>query len=1585
MPKRKRTTHRPRPSKRPKYADSSDVEIPAPDDLWEAEGILEEKQKGRKVLFLVHWKGRDPQTGKEYDPTWEPEENCTKELVASWRREQIQQASASASRSAESNRDERVSLQPRESRPPLVVESSPEPSTAHTTSILSAPSTPAAEDPAPALVSSAATTPPKRPSPHIHIQRGGSFDPNEYERFSQLAPSQHPSTASRAQEAGLESSQLSSAAQGYHSSGIVPDSQSSVGAGSFVPITQQTTGTTQQSSTAYESQQNTTEEDSVRVYHGYTEINVFADNTSQGLLEIVQQAASHAPSPATSIPETIYDTSAESQSQRRLVGTHEPIEVSHSSQAIDSSSEVLTQQAEFENSKTAQPSSTASLSAQEEAQQQDRPIPLPEQVALPPGSAQAAPELIEVSSSQDDISSQPASQERALSLSSSRVVPPPVEAGPSRDISQPRGQEQQERPNLHRASPTLDSTTGPTVDAIVDESQHFLDSQLPATKTVPFQIEKTQAIEQEGGSISKEQSAGGVDIPSISGDVQTAASQDCTEASLAEHSVLDQPAQFAFHYQQHTLHDTSNSAQPTASQITREEIQSSTLADTFVEDGESLPQTERLEALSIETSAASLVPASSHNAPKGSLSADALFVSSNQTEDQSLLEEYLNPEFIGSPSPTTAQRPVVQAETAVQSTYTPHHITEGHVRRRDFAFSSQTPLSTTQLSTLREQHAQVVPPNNDLSTQEDVTESVRPSVEKTDFTGRSTPDSRHDSSQDSPDRQRSSSPIARPPDYSLDTVSNVPSRPKTPVLTSSLSIMANEDSGKELKRRLDETMAQRLAEEPFIPKQRFDNPTVMPTTSQTPTATPSRSLLRAGASTSATAGEGLLRAGASPSTTPTRSLLRAGISPSVAATEGTRSPSTVPDRVPAPPAPTSLRTIALTQASQALTEETQEEPATALSVYEPVEIAQKVHVPAIVATEPTVPEQSSSDNEDLSDATDDDNASLLNDDLHLGIEEYIVPLFIEGRQRDEYAARIEKDKELLRTFMKDPHNSKGLAEIEELLSYLRELENHFDLVYSEADLAVGDGNIKFALHFGIHNSIKFMFLHALFCDMQKHDKHIVLVTQEDNDRLFHIIQNFCEANSIQYSMPTRGQQADPARVGGNLLVTIFPSTASPIIRPADVIICLDGVQDATQIRENNWAINPDMNVPILHLVISRTVGHIERYLSSSLGKRERIHTILASLAHILGDLGKPIDEDMPRATVAAAHVGEWLKSTERVEWPLGSIGSVKDVIEYQTQLSQVSAASPAPERPKRPHDDEELDPAKRMRLTPQPHGIASTSSNENEITRISDSMPGTAANNTLRAQLARMEEAFEKESSMRRAEQALFREHAIMWDKQQTVHEDLTREYRLLLSSKQELEEKVGTTTKNNNTLRERLATRTTEIRVLTEQLEEQRDTHLLSEDDKIIEITKLRKDKAEANVEKERALKNAKSAEATLEYTKEQYRQAQEAATNSASTTAVLEAQIAKLSHAASGERTKLKSLHFGRQHENLAAQIKNLKAENTIVRQALKVKEDELARAKLSGGRMGVGTRATSATPQPKTRSRAASPMRLSNLRNG
>jgi chromosome segregation ATPase len=177
-------------------------------------------------------------------------------------------------------------------------------------------------------------------------------------------------------------------------------------------------------------------------------------------------------------------------------------------------------------------------------------------------------------------------------------------------------------------------------------------------------------------------------------------------------------------------------------------------------------------------------------------------------------------------------------------------------------------------------------------------------------------------------------------------------------------------------------------------------------------------------------------------------------------------------------------------------------------------------------------------------------------------------------------------------------------------------------------------------------------------------------------------------------------------------------------------------------------------------------------------------------------------------------------------------------------------------------------------------------------------------------------------------------------------------------------------------------------LRTLTEQLDEQRNTHSLSDNAQIAEITKLRTDLAQAIADKERAVKSAATAESTLDYTKEQYRLAQDAATSSSASVTELTAQVSKLSHAASAQPAKLKALHLDRQYETQVTQIKSLKAENNILKKTLQAKEDELQRAKLSGGRMGVGTRATSMTPQPsKVRSRAASPMaaRMSNLRNG
>jgi hypothetical protein len=588
---------------------------------------------------------------------------------------------------------------------------------------------------------------------------------------------------------------------------------------------------------------------------------------------------------------------------------------------------------------------------------------------------------------------------------------------------------------------------------------------------------------------------------------------------------------------------------------------------------------------------------------------------------------------------------------------------------------------------------------------------------------------------------------------------------------------------------------------------------------------------------------------------------------------------------------------------------------------------------------------------------------------------------------------------MLKAFLDDREGFDSLDEIEKFLSYIRNIETHIDLVFQEAAQGFNnDGEqdtatqINFFVGFSVENSIKFMFLRLLFEAMREQNKHILLVTQDDDDNLYRIIERFCKGLCLRYNMPTRGRQAW-GQTDGNLLVTVFPSTSSPIVQAADVIICLDGAQSAANIRQKNWAANPNLEVvPVLHLVIPRTVGHFDRYLAPSLGDRDRMHTIVATLAQMKHDLGKPIDDDTEGAPEAAEYVAKWLEETgeDRGPWPLRSIGSVKDVIEFQTQDSRTSPPSPAIERPKRPRDDEQLDPAKRMRMTPQPQGLPSSSiGHDNEITRISDSMPETATNNvtSLQAQLVLVEQALKDERAAREADQTRFCEEAVMWDKQQTVHEDLNKEHRVLQHKHHQLEEKVKAMTTNTDTLRTRLETRTAEHRALEGQLQKQREIHALSDDEKVVEITKLRTELAQAIAGKERAEKHAATVESTLDFVKEQYRQAQNAAQSAAAHVRELEKQNAKLTHQASGEAAKLKALHIDTVTSSLKTQVKSQAAEISILKKTNQLTQDENARLKASGGRMGVGTRGT--TPKTGSRSRAASPAMgrasgLSNLRN-
>lgn len=593
-----------------------------------------------------------------------------------------------------------------------------------------------------------------------------------------------------------------------------------------------------------------------------------------------------------------------------------------------------------------------------------------------------------------------------------------------------------------------------------------------------------------------------------------------------------------------------------------------------------------------------------------------------------------------------------------------------------------------------EQCAQIVPRGAELSTQEHATSSTR-GTEGQKHRKRGISKSRHDSSQESPKPTGSSghtsSPIRYPPNYSLPSgASSLPPRPATPATISLRSIMSSDKIvSVHVASELGTEIDMHCTQKPFTPSRRVigrgSNANLANNSEDSPAASGSA-----------------------------RRLLGANASP-LLAHPGTRSPSAIPDHAPESIAPKSLCAVVTVPPPPPppplVTDKTVIEKPTQNTVFEkptrhtvfekpkPKEVTElpttgaNIQVLETQEERETPPESAQAatepnNNDELSDADDEENGSLVHDDLQLEDEEHIVPIYIEGRQLDMYRAYVKQHQTVLEQFLVDRQNFKELSKVKEILAHLRGIETHIDLVFAEADSSSFENTatqIGHAARFGRENSVKFRFLQSFFHSLREHKKHVLLVTEHDDEAFFRIIETFCKAEYINYNMPTYGRQADPSAVEGAMSVTIIPSTTSPIVNPPDVIICLDGVQTASRIRLRNWAQARSpihQVVPVLHLVIPQTVSAIERFIAPSLSHRDQLHATIAILAQMYrsGTLGKPVDGGpVPRASSYGPVVVDWMiESHGGSAWLLPALDRIKDVTEYQSQISPEIQASTTP-------------------------------------------------------------------------------------------------------------------------------------------------------------------------------------------------------------------------------------------------------------------------------------------------------------------
>jgi hypothetical protein len=147
----------------------------------------------------------------------------------------------------------------------------------------------------------------------------------------------------------------------------------------------------------------------------------------------------------------------------------------------------------------------------------------------------------------------------------------------------------------------------------------------------------------------------------------------------------------------------------------------------------------------------------------------ALSISKRSELHRSPPQQHVAVNPLGDPSPVGVQ---LKGLTHAAAAHASQSLAVEIFQHLDLAHYSQPPRSTAQSTEGREQNAQLVPLEINFSTQEETTESTRPTVEKEYEAHRASSESRHDSSQETPERplgsiDHSSSPIPHPPSFSL--------------------------------------------------------------------------------------------------------------------------------------------------------------------------------------------------------------------------------------------------------------------------------------------------------------------------------------------------------------------------------------------------------------------------------------------------------------------------------------------------------------------------------------------------------------------------------------------------------------------------------------------------------------------------------------------------------------------------------------------------------------------------------------------------------------------------------------------------
>ncbi len=314
--------------------------------------------------------------------------------------------------------------------------------------------------------------------------------------------------------------------------------------------------------------------------------------------------------------------------------------------------------------------------------------------------------------------------------------------------------------------------------------------------------------------------------------------------------------------------------------------------------------------------------------------------------------------------------------------------------------------------------------------------------------------------------------------------------------------------------------------------------------------------------------------------------------------------------------------------------------------------------------------------------------------VHLGEMEFVIPLSMNTRVRDQYVSTINYYRQAIEDFMKDEIPDEGLTEqVRAMLRRVNQVTTHVDLDNGESMTEQQTSTEDEAI-WAENCSAKFQFLRHLFDCIRDLDLHVAVVAR--SGRLLDIIETFLKGRYVAYNRPDTLTRSDPRVARGRMEVSLIASGeegAATLPKAANLIVALDGSFDASDVQVGilrSHLTNVGQLSPIIHLLVYNSAEHIERCLPTSIEPLDRLRKIVSCMTQTRHEVGLLL-ADEPGSSMAAEEVAAFLEAggLER-DWALPSIRPIEGIeflessqdtesthSDIQPNVEQTAAPAPA--------------------------------------------------------------------------------------------------------------------------------------------------------------------------------------------------------------------------------------------------------------------------------------------------------------------